>query len=140
MNTSTYINKGLTGLVNLGNTCYINSSLQIISNVHELNIYINNIINESFCTTSDNMDRLFVKEWNDLYRLIWSKNVIISPNRFIKIIQHISKKKDNDQFTGHLQNDSTEFMYFILDLYHNALKEFSKPIYNNRIQNIFLKM
>ncbi len=137
MDKSNFIDKGLTGLVNLGNTCYINSSLQVISNIHELNVYINSVIKETFSNKTDNIDKLFVKEWIDLYNLMWSKNVIISPNRFIKIIQHISKKKNNDMFIGYHQNDTTEFMYFILDLYHNALKEFSSVIYKNRLQIIF---
>ena len=93
MDKSNFIDKGLTGLVNLGNTCYINSSLQVISNIHELNVYINSVVKETFSNKTDNIDKLFVKEWIDLYNLMWSKNVIISPNRFIKIIQHISKKK-----------------------------------------------
>jgi ubiquitin C-terminal hydrolase len=140
-----YTNKGLTGLVNLGNTCYINSTLQVLSNVYELNEYIcENMLKKSSSTTNT-YQNTFVKEWYDLWMLMWKKNVIISPKRFIKIIQIVSKKEENSLFIGHDQNDTTEFLYFILQIFHNSLKQYSDlyesvlSIYATKYEDSFMK-
>ena len=120
MNYSSYIGNGLTGLSNLGNTCYINSGLQILSHIPEMNEYINQFLTNH--SVASNSDIVFLKEWNDLRALMWKQNVIISPNRFVRSIHFISKEKKNDEFTGFAQNDSTEFLYFIIQIFHDALK------------------
>jgi ubiquitin C-terminal hydrolase len=112
-----YNNKGLTGLCNLGNTCYINSCMQILSHCYELNEVIDMLEQK---ISNDN--GLVLKEWKILKDLLWSKNCIISPNRFINAIQSVASLKERELFTGYAQNDLPEFLIFILDCFHEALE------------------
>ena len=112
-----YNNKGLSGLCNLGNTCYINSCMQILSQCYELNEVITMLEHN---ISSEN--GLVLKEWKSLKDMLWSNNCIISPNRFISAIQKVAAIKKRDLFTGYAQNDLPEFLIFIFDCFHEALE------------------
>ena len=126
-----YDNGGLSGLCNLGNTCYINSCVQILSHCYELHEVINIINNNSIL----NDNNLILQEWKSLKDLMWSKNCVISPNRFLNAIQHISTIKDRELFSGYAQNDLPEFLIFLFDCFHEALERKVDIKINGRSEN-----
>jgi ubiquitin carboxyl-terminal hydrolase 8 len=115
-----YKGKGYTGLANLGNTCFLNSSMQVLHHVYELNSILDNINIQL-----DTDDGSLVNEWNDLRILMWSNNGVISPNKFVNGVHVLASKKNMDIFTGWAQNDMPEFLLFILDAMHKAI---SRPV------------
>ena len=111
---------GLTGLKNLGNTCYLNSCMQIISHCQPLNRFLSN--KEFRKQMNKGIDGVLLAEWDDLHDLMWSKNCIISPNRFLNVVQKIARAKNRELFTGFIQNDFPEYLMFLMDTFHNAIK------------------
>jgi ubiquitin C-terminal hydrolase len=120
INYEKYKNKGLTGLANLGNTCFINALLQIISHTYELNELLDGA--EYKTKLNDSPDSKLLLSWDELRLLMWSENCTISPGGFIHDIRNISKQKNNSMFASMSQNDMPEFLTFLFDIFHNALK------------------
>ena len=114
-----YSGKGLTGLANLGNTCYINSCVQVLSNTYELNDFLEQ--SEYKKKLNNNIDSLLLLEWDKLRELMWKENCTIAPMGFLRAIQQVSSSKKRELFTGHAQNDVQEFLLFTIDCFHNAI-------------------
>ena len=132
INIEKYKNRGLTGLANLGNTCYINSTMQVLSHCYIFNELLEKIDINSI---NDNNDSILLLEWKNLKDLMWSKNCTIAPNRYIENIQKISKSKNLELFSGFAQNDLPEFLMFIIDCFHNSLKRQVKISISGKAKN-----
>ena len=116
-----YKNQGLTGLQNLGNTCFMNSTLQCLSHTYELSEFLSKNEGEYKNSLNKKSDSVIILEWDKLRELMWSSNCKISPQGFVKNIQKIAKEKDKEIFTGWAQNDLPEFLIFIIDCFHNSM-------------------
>jgi ubiquitin C-terminal hydrolase len=119
MDITKYKDKGLSGLANLGNTCFINSCMQVISHTYELNEFLNNEIYKK--KLKNKYESALLLEWDNLRKIMWESNCVISPGKYIKTIQKVAELKKMDMFTGYSQNDLPEFLLFLIDCFHNSL-------------------
>ena len=119
MSSSQYVNKGLSGLANLGNSCYLNSCMQILSHTYEFNDFLKK--GDYKKKLNRVADSIILLEWDKLRELMWSSNCTVAPHGFVKTIRKIASIKKRDIFTGHDQNDVQEFLLFLIDAFHTAL-------------------
>ena len=117
--TDKYKDKGLTGLANLGNTCFMNTTLQSLSHTYSFNDLLQHGTYRQ--KIKKKPESLVLMEWDKLRDMVWSENCIISPGGFLTSVQKVAKIKEKHLFTGFAQNDLPEFLTFIIDCFHTAI-------------------
>ena len=114
----------LVGLNNIGATCYMNSSLQCLSNTKELTDYF-------LKNYKINQNRIMANEYHNVILNLWKRennNKSYSPNSFKEVLS-----KENPLFDGIAANDSKDLINFLLERFHKELNEINTNITINNI-------
>ena len=115
---------GIVGLANLGNTCYLNSSLQCLFQIRQIREYFVKDPNmedqtiQSNDKDDDKDKKRLIQSFSTLITKIWSgETAQTSPEKLRTVVCRIAP-----QFMGYKQHDAQEFLTFFLNGLHEELK------------------
>ncbi|XP_061184223.1 ubiquitin carboxyl-terminal hydrolase 20-like [Saccostrea echinata] len=108
--------RGLTGLQNLGNTCYLNAAIQALSNCPPLTRFFLDCSSYVRPEKSPMLSKSYMK----LVHEIWHKKrpSYVIPNGVVTGIKVV-----HPMFRGYSQQDSQEFLRCFMDQIHEELKQ-----------------
>lgn len=117
--------KGIVGIQNMGNTCYANSTIQVLRACPEWS---------AFCLTGDfgkltdvagmPKPKGMLLAYQDLLKSLWSaaRPAYVRPLGFFSIVQEAVRGTVYESFGRREPNDSHEYLVYLLDNFHEALR------------------
>ena len=119
----------LTTLKNVGNTCYINSLIQVLRHTEIMNDMLNSMTTNQLSNEKANI----LREWDSLRRTMWKQRCVVSPYRFLHYVREGEKTKElTNNFE---QQDVGEFLIVLLEEFHEGIKRPVKMNVSGRVRS-----
>ncbi|ESO99084.1 hypothetical protein LOTGIDRAFT_226424 [Lottia gigantea] len=114
---------GKVGLKNLGNTCFMNCVLQCLSNTKLLVEYCTtDSYHLDLNKTNSSMKGALMNAYASLMNSLWkNSDTFVSPNQFKTQVQKFAPR-----FMGYSQQDSQEFLRYLLEGLHEDVNRVTK--------------
>ncbi|KAK4877787.1 hypothetical protein RN001_010293 [Aquatica leii] len=108
---------GLNGLKNIGNTCFMNSVVQCLSNTKLLLEYVkNDTYIPDINTSISSMKGALIKAFSQVIKELWSED---SSDRVVNTVSLKSQiQRFAPRFMGYSQQDAQEFLRYLLEGLH----------------------
>lgn len=112
---------GVVGLRNLGNTCFMNSGIQCLSNIKEMTEYFlsEQHIKELNPKNRDGLGGKLAEAYGELMKEMWRSSAASTSPSDLKYVLGSSVER----FSGYGQQDSSELLNYLIDYLHQDVNQ-----------------
>lgn len=115
--------KGIVGIQNMGNTCYANSTIQILRACPEWSAFV---LTSEFGKAGTPVPKptSILLAYQDIIKSLWSaaRPAYVRPLGFFSVIQEAVRGSVYESFGRREPNDCHEYLVYLLDNFHEALR------------------